>query len=461
MTVYVVNRNYGRFLRQAIDSVLRQDYPALEILVVDDASTDESVDVLAEYEHDSRVRIIRQSVNRGLTLCCNAAIAAAQGEFVMRLDADDYLHESAVTSMVCVLADGPDAVLVFPDYVEVDARGAVIRRVQRHDFSVLDAMSDLPAHGACTMVRRSFLNDIGGYDQTIHCQDGLDLWLSVGDGQRVLHLAEPLFFYRQHGNNLTRNERPLLRARARLIAKHVARRGLARPRVLALVPVRGRVVDPGSLALQMLGDRPLIEWTVDEALSCAGIDRVLVSSPDGDVLDHVTDQYGSRVGIHRRGLALAGLNISLHDTVTSVLAAESAQGREYDALLTLTVESPFRSSMFMQQSIDVAQLFDATSAVGVRHEDDVFYRHDGLGLRPVRSDDHLRRERDDLFRSRGGLRLVKLPFADSATGAGRSATRMGHVLLDQLAAFTVQTSLDWQLAQHLVDPAKREISLDR
>ncbi len=253
VTVYLVNRNYGRFLRQAIDSVLSQDYPAVEIVVVDDASDDCSADVLADFERDSRIRIIRQADNRGLTSSCNVAIGAAHGEFAMRLDADDYLHPAAVSAMVSALASDPAAVLVFPDYVEVDARGGVIRRVQRHDFTALETMSDLPAHGACTLVRRSFLEGIGGYDESIPCQDGLDLWLNVVEGQRVLHVGQPLFFYRQHGLNLTRDERPLLRARAQLLAKHVAKRGLARPRILALVPVRGHVADPGSLALRSCG----------------------------------------------------------------------------------------------------------------------------------------------------------------------------------------------------------------
>ena len=75
MTVYVVNRNYGRFLRQAIDSVLKQDYPFIEVVVVDDASDDGSADVLAAFERQAGVRIIRQPANLGLTVCANTAMA--------------------------------------------------------------------------------------------------------------------------------------------------------------------------------------------------------------------------------------------------------------------------------------------------------------------------------------------------------------------------------------------------
>lgn len=460
VSVYIVNRNYGRYLKQAIGSAMAQDYPNVELIVVDDASDDCSAEVLAEFNDDPRLRILRMTENRGLTACCNAALRVATGDFVMRLDADDYLESSACAMMAAALVAEPAAVLVFPDYIEVDGRGAVIRHVQRHDFNALDSLSDLPAHGACTMVRRSFLDRFGGYDETINRQDGLDLWLSVGPDDRVLKISEPLFYYRQHGSNLTRDERALLKARAALIAKHVARKALSRPRVLGIVPVRGKVVDPGSEPLRILGDRPLIDWTLEAALSCEGIDRVMVSSPDPQVLEHVTHAYGDRIGSHTRDMDLAGLNVSLAQTLSEVLAAELDQGRDYDALLVLSVESPFRSAMFMQQAIDVMQLFDADGVAGVRHEDEVFFRHDGLGLRPVRADARLRLERDDLFRACGGLRLIKLPplcggRADYLAAVSRRPERLGHVLLDQLAAFGLRSGLDWEIAQHLGGPDSR------
>jgi CMP-N-acetylneuraminic acid synthetase len=460
VSVYVVNRNYGQFLRRAIESVLSQDYPEVEILVVDDASDDCSAEVLAAFERNPRIRILRQPVARGLTACCNTAVSNSSGEFVMRLDADDYLEVSAVSTMAAAIVSEPTAVLVFPDYFEVDERGAFIRRVQRHDLNALDVMSDLPAHGACTVVRRTFLEGIGGYDESISCQDGVDLWLSVAPEQRVLHIGEPLFRYRRHGRNLTRNESALLQARAKLIAKHAAKREVTRPRVLGVVPVRGQAADPESTPLQQLGDRPLIEWTVDEALACEGLDRVVVSSPDKNVLAHISARYGSRVGQNHRSFALAGLNVSVGDSLRQVLHAEAGEGRYYDGLMVLTVESPFRSSIFIQQAIHVMQLFDADGVVGARHEDEEYFRHDGLGLQPVRDDNRLRRERDDLFRSCGGMRWVKL-HPDSAAGdlseylngVERDPKRMGHVLLDQRSAFTVRTGLDWAIAQVLVKEA--------
>lgn len=442
VTVYVLNHNYGRFIRQAVESVLAQDYSALEILVIDDASDDCSPEALAEFERNPRVRVLRQAESRGLTACCNTALRESAGEFVMRLDADDYLETFAVRKLVAAIAGEPHAALVFGDYVEVDGRGATIRRVKRHDFNALQAMSDLPAHGACTMVRRSFLEDVGGYDETVSCQDGLDLWLHVDPQHSVLHIGESLFCYRQHGGNLTRDESRLSRARAALMAKHVAKRGVLRPKVIGIVPVRGQVADPGSMAMRNLGGRPLVDWTIDEALSCEGINRVVVSSPDESVLEHVHERYGSRVGVHRRALDWAGLNVDVATTVSHVLDTEAAEDRFYDAQMILTAESPFRSAVYIQQAIDVMLLFGADGVVGVRRSDEMFYLHNGLGLQPVREDERLRLERDDLYRECGGMHLVR-------SRSGRSGGRLGHVLLDEIAASAIRTELDWKTAELL------------
>lgn len=452
VTVYVVNRNYGAFLSQAIHSVLEQDYPELEILVIDDASTDDSTEVLGRFESDGRVRVIRQPVNRGLTVCSNTAIRQSTGELLMRLDADDYLHPSAVSRMVAAMVTNPAAVLVSPDYVEVDTGGVVIRHVQRHEFGALQAMSDLPVHGACTLVRRSFLESFGLYDEAIGCQDGLDLWLNVDKDDQVLNISEPLFFYRQHKLSLTRNERALLRARGALAEKHVRKRGLGRMRVLAVVPVPGEFTGTDSLPLHYLGDRPLIDWTLDEAASCANVDRVVVSSPEGAVLDHVRQRHGSRIGVYRHEPDGAG-SAGLRPTVADVLAVEARSGRSYDAVLILGFESPFRTAMYMQQTVHTLQLFGGDAAVGVRHEDEVFYRHDGLGLRPVRPDDRFRDEREDLFKGCGDMLLVVLDSAGEPVWPDSPKRRIGHVLLDQLAAFRVRTEFDFGIAQHLARQA--------
>lgn len=432
VSVYIVNRNYGRFLQQSIESALSQDYPHCEFFIIDDASDDDSERVLARFDGRRGLRVIRHSSRRGLTVCANTALRVSRGEFVMRLDADDYLATSAVRTMVEEITRDPAAVLVSPNFTEVDAQGKSVREVRRRRVSSREAVSDIPAHGACSLIRRTFLESIGGYDESVPRQDGLDLWLHLEPQHRVRSVAEPLFFYRRHGGNLTCDEAGLMLARADIFAKHVARRGLNRPRVLAVVTSSGQSAHP----LRLLGDRPLIDWTIDDATFCEGIDNVLVSTGDRDVLDHVRQRYGPQVKVHFGREAPTG--------------CEADEDEPYDAVMKLRIESPFRSAVCMQQAVHIMQLFDARCVLSVRPSDEVYYRHDGVGLQPLRSDARLRREQDDLFVECGGLRLERV-----ATGS--SPKRERPLVLDQRSAFTLRSELDWQTARYLAGTDEPEL----
>ncbi len=119
VTIYIVNHNYGRFLKKCIDSVFAQTYKNIEILLIDDGSVDdESKKLLKKYENYSNIFLIRQE-NRGLTYSNNVALKNSTGKYIMRLDADDYLHENCVEELTKVLDKNSDIALVFPDYFEI------------------------------------------------------------------------------------------------------------------------------------------------------------------------------------------------------------------------------------------------------------------------------------------------------------------------------------------------------
>ena len=77
------------------------------------------------------------------------------------------------------LEKNDELALVFPDYYEIDENGDIIRQVRRHNFDKDVTLFDQPAHGACTMIRKDVLLEIGGYDETHNRQDGYDLWLNI------------------------------------------------------------------------------------------------------------------------------------------------------------------------------------------------------------------------------------------------------------------------------------------
>jgi glycosyltransferase involved in cell wall biosynthesis len=219
--------NYGRFLGEAIDSALNQTYRSVEVIVVDDGSTDDTAVVAADYP----VRLVSQS-NSGVCTAINAGVRVSGGEFVMRLDADDRLVPTYIEETLAALR--PDARAHFA-YTEVSYFGAERNYV----------------HGSALMRRRSF-DLVGGYDSRLaaaRCEDW-GLWLAFAErGLGGVLVRKPLLLYRQHEttsrNSLTWGSLDLWRrnlalagylqdTHRQLFAAHALRRRLARlPRRVA------------------------------------------------------------------------------------------------------------------------------------------------------------------------------------------------------------------------------------
>ena len=96
----------------------------------------------------------------------------ARGKYIIRLDADDFLHKNAIQSMADLMESNKKLSLVFPDYFTVNKKGEIIDLIRRHDFKKVKLL-DQPAHGACTMIKLDFLKQIGGYNEKFDRQDGL------------------------------------------------------------------------------------------------------------------------------------------------------------------------------------------------------------------------------------------------------------------------------------------------
>jgi len=99
---YITCYNYGEYLKQAVDSILAQNFKDWELLIINDGSTDNTQDVLAKYDGHEKIKIIHQE-NKGLNVSNNIALRVAQGNYIIRLDADDYLDKNALLVLSNVL----------------------------------------------------------------------------------------------------------------------------------------------------------------------------------------------------------------------------------------------------------------------------------------------------------------------------------------------------------------------
>ena len=205
VSVYIVNHNYGDYLDKAIESVLNQTLDDYEIIFIDNGSTDSSRKKIEKYYNNKKIKIILQK-NIGLNAANNVALKLARGRYIIRLDADDFFDKNALEILVSKLEKDDSLGMVFSDYYTVDQKGDLIEMYRRHDFNEVELL-DQPAHGACSMVRKEFLLAINGYDESYHCQDGWDLWVRFIRNFNISNVNLPLFYYRQHGKNLTKGKK--------------------------------------------------------------------------------------------------------------------------------------------------------------------------------------------------------------------------------------------------------------
>lgn len=443
VTVYITNHNYGKYIEQAINSVLEQYYKNYELIIIDDGSTDESLDIISRFEYLENVFIVLQS-NKGLNVTNNIALKQSRGDYLMRLDADDYLDPHALELMVNKLDKNPDLALVFPDYYEVEESGEIISHVRRHDFKKDVSLLDQPAHGACTMARRKVLIEIGGYDEAFNRQDGYDLWLNIIDKYKVENINLPLFYYRQHQKSLTRNEELLLETRSRIKKKHAEHRDGKKLSVLGIIPVRGKKTDPKSLPMEKIGGKRLIDWSVEAALESDRLSNLIVTTPDEEIIQYLRKKYGNRLVLHRRNVELARINTRVELTLLDAIEYYSINEKITDASMVLNVESPFRTAMYIDMAIHTMELFSVDSVCGVRNEESVLFKHNGSGLRRLTSENTFRLERDEVYKKVGGLTLVKNEHL--LNNGNMIGGKIGHIMMDPKAAFAIKSGFDWDLA---------------
>jgi len=227
VSVIIPNYNYGRFLREAIDSVLGQTHPPHEVIVIDDGSTDESRQILESY--GSRVRVHFQK-NEGVGAARNKGAEMASGEILAFLDADDYWSPLKLEKQLAELEAKPDVGLVHCGLQYVDGKGGLgdaylVGYAGDVAENLLRFEPVISGPGGTSMIPRSVFLEVGGYDinKDLHPSEDWELSYRIATRYKFAFVPEPLLFYRQHGGgghtNIPRMERAMLLAYGKAFAE--------------------------------------------------------------------------------------------------------------------------------------------------------------------------------------------------------------------------------------------------
>jgi len=198
MLVSVITPSYNQapYLEQTIQSVLGQDYPRIEYLVVDGASTDGSVDIIEKYTDQLSWWVSEK--DNGQADAINKGLAHAKGDILAWLNSDDYYLPSSVSSAVRAFEENPDVVMVYGNMLAVDEHGQTINLLKYEQLSLEDLLCFQIIGQPAVFFRREAFEKTGGLDTTFHFLLDHHLWIRIAQQGKILHVSQTWAAARYH-----------------------------------------------------------------------------------------------------------------------------------------------------------------------------------------------------------------------------------------------------------------------
>ena len=224
VSVIVPVYNRDQLVGGTLDSILRQSYPHLEIVAVNDGSTDSSLSVLREYErnHPGKVLVIDQA-NAGQVRARNNGIRAAHGEYIAFLDSDDTWHADKLSLQMPLFKD--NVALVYCGINEVDSAGGTTATVLPEPGMRGDIYRHLLIRnrmtGGSVVVHRRALEAVGYFDESFRAAENWDLWIRVTREYAADYIDKPLVNYLKHPGNMSQDNSKMAQGTWDILQKHL------------------------------------------------------------------------------------------------------------------------------------------------------------------------------------------------------------------------------------------------
>ena len=196
--------NVEKYLKQCLDSAVNQTYENIEIIIIDDASTDNSIDIINFYVNKyNNIKFIKNNINKGVVYSRNLAIKHSNSKYILPLDADDYIDKTYVTKAVNIMENNNNIGIVYSRAKKIYGNKDFEWILPKYDKNIIFGNCIF----SCALFKKSDFDSVNGYKEYMNlgCED-FDLWLSfIEKGLDVYKIDEILFFYRK-GLNTCRSD---------------------------------------------------------------------------------------------------------------------------------------------------------------------------------------------------------------------------------------------------------------
>ncbi len=212
VSVIIPAYNRGRYIRQTVESVLNQTYTNIELIVVDDGSTDGTRDILEGY--GDRITLLDHEgrQNRGQSASINLGLDRIRGKYLAILDSDDYWEPNKIEIQAGYLQRYQEVGLVYGNGTAVSGKGEFMyniytpmhREESKPEKVLLDCYFSLPSNA---LIRTSLLKKAGYFDETLRAGQDHDMAIRIAEVARLAYIDKPLFHYRRHDESISKSNK--------------------------------------------------------------------------------------------------------------------------------------------------------------------------------------------------------------------------------------------------------------
>ena len=265
VTVLIPSYNHENYVADSVRSILSQTWKNVELIVIDDGSTDGSVELLSKLSRDYGFSFVAQK-NKGLTATLNDALAKAEGKYFCMLSSDDIVFPDKLERQVSFMEGRPDVGLCGGSAIDIDMNGMPLpnqKKLVYAELSFDDVFMERKKGPTAPsmMARTESLRDVGGYDPEIRLED-MDMWLKLTNGGWKLVCMEGDFcYYRVHETNTYKNLEFMLDSLLRSWGKYSDHPGWPEMRIRFIISTFLKATDRDKkLAMKLISKIPIKEY---------------------------------------------------------------------------------------------------------------------------------------------------------------------------------------------------------
>lgn len=360
-SIIITNYNYGKYLGRCIRSCLNQIISEpYEVILVDDYSTDNSIQVAQEFKNFKNFKVIRNKKNLGVAASANLGFKKSKGKYVVRIDADDYVSRDFLFFLTYYLKLNPNKFGVASDYTLIDDNEKIIKR----EFAKKKPI-------ACAILyNKEKLKKFGFYNNNFRHREEEELRARVGENYKIGFLNIPLYRYRMHVSNKTKSNDYKLNYKKKIekiyldkISKKIKSYKFKK-NIIAIIPARSGSKRLKNKNIININGQPMISWTINAAKNSKLINQIYVSSDSRKILDIAKKNNVKTI--------LRPPNIS-EDNVPKIEAIRHAikfleKKQKIDIVVSLQANSPNITAIDIDKCISDLLLKKKKEVISLDHE---------------------------------------------------------------------------------------------